>query len=226
MKDTIINALRQTDDEPHDNRTLARLGWVLITIAGFIVVYMVAGELFVPSGSTSSIPDGAIQEWAKVTFSLAAVTIFVGSLVWPARKIETWLDAHYPDHTAEADLDYSIRQDLLASTLLGGLWGFRLVIGYAVIAILFAMVSVFTALSESGYPLSADEVTQLTVLNSFAIAILTTLLAGVAALWLINWGMKDSVEQTLTPATHTLANSPADVDEQAVATDGGEGGGA
>lgn len=222
MRDTIINALRQDGEESYDNRALARLLWVVLTLAGFMAVYGVLGELIVPAASTSSIPDGAIQTWAKVTFALAAVGIFVASLVWPARKIEAWLDGHYPEHAVEESLDYSLRRDLLASTLLGGLWGFRLAVGYAMLAIILAMASVHSAIAESGYPLSPEEVTQLTVLNSFAIATLTTLLAGVGFLWLINWGLKDLVDETLTPATYTLGTPEADPDDHAVATDGGE----
>jgi hypothetical protein len=86
------------------------------------------------------------------------------------------------------------------------------------------MTSVLSAMAESGYPLDSADVTQLTVLNSFAIATLTTLLAGVGFLWLINWGMKDTVEEFNTAENNTLGT--LNTESQRVATDGGEHDGA
>ena len=224
MIDTLINRLRQTDDGPHDNRHLARFGWVILTLVGFMGVYFAFGELFVPSNAGTAAELAGVQEWAKFTFASAAIAIFVASLLWPARKIEAWLDARYPEHAVDDELDYSLRSDLIASTWFGGLWGFRLAVGYAVVSILIAMTSVFDAIAEEGYPLESAEVAQLTVLNSFAISVLTTLLAGIGFLWLINWSMKDTVEKLNTPENNTFGTPNAA--DRTVATDGGEDSGA
>lgn len=221
MRDKIINLLRYNDgEEPHDNTYLARMGWLLILMIGLLVTWWVAPE-FTGGGSGLA----AVQEAVKFAVASIAVLIFLVSLRWPSRKIEGWLDEHYPDHQTDADYgDYSVREDLLASAWVGGFWSFRLAIGYAVASITLAMIDVFQAIQEAGYPLSSEEVTQLTVLNSFAIATLTALLAGVAFWWLINWSMKETVEELNTPERSTLGwpNEP----DQALATDGGENDGA
>lgn len=224
MIDTTINWLRQTDGEPHDNRYLARLGWLILTLAGFTAVYYVLGEVFVPSGSSTLAELAALQELTKITFATMAIWIFVASLLWPARKIEAWLNDRYPEHAADDELDYSLLGDLHASAWYGGLWGLRMGIGYAVASFLIAMTSVFHAASEEGYPLDSGEVTQLTVLNSFAIAMLAIILAGVAFHWLINWSMKDTVEKLNTPEKNTLATPNGN--DRPVATDGGDESGA
>lgn len=224
--DRLISLLRENDGgEPADNSFLARFAWVATVMVAFMVVYMTVGDLVVPEPAAgSAFPNGALQEWAKFTFGSAAVAIFAASLLWPARRIESWLDDRYPEHAVDDTDDYSIRDDLLASTMFGGLWGFRLAVGYAVVSILIAMLSVFNAMAEAGYPLSSDELTRLTVLNSFAIAMLTTMLAGLAFLWLINWSMKDTVEELNTPANNTFQKLVTV--EKPLATDGGENDGA
>jgi len=222
MKDKLIDLLRYNDgEEPYDNSYVARMGWLLVLMVGMLAVWVVAPEFTSSGGSDLA----AVLEVFKFALASIAVLIILVSLRWPSRKIEGWLDENYPEHATDYDYgDYSLREDLLASAWFGGLWGFRLAIGYAVVSILFAMLDVFRALSESGYPLSADDVAQLTVLNSFAIATLTTLLAGVAFWWLIDWSMKDTVEELNTPERSTLGttNGP----NHAVATDGGENDGA
>lgn len=222
MKDRLINLLRQNDgEEPHDNSYVARMGWVLALMVGLMAVWAVAPEFQATNESSLA----ATQEVVKFAFASLAVVIFLASLRWPSRKIETWLDEHYPDHATDYDYgDYSLREDVHASLWVGGLWGFRFAVAYAVASILLAMTQVLTAMAESGYPLSTAEVTRLTVLNSFAIATLTTLLAGAALAWLINWSMKATVERLNTPerSTFGLPREP----DHAVATDGGENDGA
>lgn len=226
MMDRIISLLRENDGgEPADNSHLARFGWVAIVTLAWMAIYMVVGDLVVPDPpASSSFATNALQEWTKFTFATAAFAIFTASLLGPARRIEVWLDNRYPEHAAEDAADYSVRDDLLASMWFGGLWGFRLAVGYAVISILIAMFSVLNGMAEAGYPITSDEVARLTVLNSFAIATLTTLLAGVALLWLINWSMKDTVDELNTPANNTFQKIVSI--GRPVATDGGKSDGA
>lgn len=222
MRDRFIALLRANDgEEPHDNTNVARMGWLLILMVGLIAVWLAAPEF----STTAESETAALQEALKFALASVAVVIFAASLRWPSRKIEGWLDEHYPDHQTDYDYgDYSVRGDVHSSLWVGGLWGFRLAVGYAVASILLAMTDVLSAMAESGYPVSADDVARLTVLNSFAIATLTTLLAGVAFWWLIDWSMKDTVEELNTPEMSTFG-TPNDVG-QPIATDGGENDGA
>jgi len=222
MMDRFISLLRKNDDgEPANNSYLSRFGWVAFVMVAYMAVYMMIGDLVVPEPpASSSFANNALQEWTKFTFGTAAIAIFTASLLWPARRIEAWLDRRYPEHATDDFGDYSIRDDLLASTWFGGLWGFRLAVGYAVISVLLAMLSVFNGMVEAGYPVEGDELARLTVLNSFAIATLTTLLAGIGFLWLINWSMKETVEELNTPANNTLGNLVTA--ERRAVTDGGE----
>lgn len=218
--DRLISLLRETDgDEPHDNHHLARMGWVLITMAGLVVTFWVSGQVMPVSESLAG-----TQEAIGRILAVLAIWFFTASLLWPARKIEAWLDEHYPDHAGDVEIDYSVRDDLLASTWLGGLWGFRFAVGYAVVAIILAMAQVLNAMAAAGYPVEQAEVTRLTVLNSFAIATLTTLLAGLAMFWLINWSMKETVEELNTAENNTFG--VFETDDEQLAADGGEAGGA
>jgi hypothetical protein len=220
MMDRLISLLRENDGgEPYDNSYLGRMGWMLIVMVGLLVAWTLAPEF------TAESDLAAVQEAVKFAFASVAVLIFLVSLRWPSRKIEGWLDEHYPEHQTDYDYgDYSLRSDFHSSLWVGGIWGFRFAVGYAVSSILLAMTQVLTAMAESGYPLTTDEVTRLTVLNSFAIAMLTTLLAGVASIWLIDWSMRDTVERLNTPERSTFGtpNEP----DHALATDGGENDGA
>lgn len=219
MRDKIIKLLRYNDgEEPPDNTYLARMGWLLILMTGLLVTWWVAPE-FTGGGSELAV----VQEAVKFVLASLAVLFFLSSLRWPSRKIEGWLDEHYPEHQTDYDYgDYTLRGDVHSSLWVGGLWGFRLAVGYAVASILLAMTDVLSAMAESGYPVSAHDVARLTVLNSFAIATLTTLLAGVAFWWLIDWSMKETVEELNTPERSTFG-TPNDVG-QPIATDGGDDG--
>lgn len=225
MIDRTIHFFRMNDGEACNNHELARFGWAVITVAALTLVFFAAGELM-PSSSSSSTAAafGALQETMKVIFAILTAFIFTASLVWPVRRIEAWLDENYPDHVAEDALDYSFREDLLASTAYAGMWGFRFVVGYAVMSIWLSMTAIYTEMAESGYPLSAGDVERLTVINSFAIAALTSLLAGVAFLWLIDWSMKDTVEELNTWSNNTFGKRTEST--RTSMTDGGEADGA
>jgi len=180
--------------------------------------------MLLPEPASESYLTG-LQTVVKFALASTWAMIFLASLRWPSRKIEKWLDEEYPDHTTTSDYgDYSVRGDLHAPLWVGCLWGFRFVILYAVASAFLSMVEVLNAIAESGYALSGDEVARLTVINSFAITALATVLAGVAFWWLIDWSMKETVEHINTPDRSTLGK-PNETD-RAVATDGGEDGGA
>lgn len=219
--DDIVNVLRQNDGEPYDNSYIARVGWLIALLVGLIAVSGLANVLNIGEGQASGL--AALQVLAKYTFTAVWVFIVLVSLRWPSRKFELWLDENYPEHAVEYDSEYTVLGDLMATFWFGGIWMFRLLIGYAVVLILSAMLQVFKAVSSSGFPMSSEEVTQLTALNSFAIAMLTTLLAGVACWWLIDWFMKDAVAEYNTPVNSTLGE-PQDTDKFA-APDGGEASG-
>lgn len=219
--DAIINRLRQTDDEPHDNRYLARIGWVLIAAIGvFIAAYGYA--TLTVSEPASELDYGPFLKTIRVSFIALAVWTFASSLVWPARKIEAWLDARYPDHAVD-DLDYSSREDLVASTVYSGLWSFRLLVAYAVIAGLTAMLSFLQAMQEAGYALESGNLETLTVLNTFALGVLTILLAGVAFFRLIEWSMAELVEEFCSPENSVFERMPQPAPEMTdrAVTDGG-----
>lgn len=217
-RDDIVKVLRQNDGEPYDNSYVARMGWLILLLVGLCLASGLASVLNIGEGQASGM--AALQVLAKFTFTAVWVFIVLVSLRWPSRKFELWLDENYPEHAVEYDSEYTVFGDLMATFWFGGIWMFRLLIGYAVVLILSAMLQVFNAVSSSGYPMTSEEVRQLTAFNSFAIAMLTTLLAGVACWWLINWFMMDAVAEFNTPVNSTVGQ-PQDTDKFAAA-DGGE----
>lgn len=216
--DDIVNVLRQNDGEPYDNSYVARMGWLIVLLVGLCLASGLASVLNIGAGQASGM--AALQVLAKYMFATVWVFIVLVSLRWPSWKFELWLDENYPEHAVEYDSEYAVRGDLFATFWFGGIWMFRLLIGYAVILIISAMLQVYEAISSSGFPMSSDQVAQMTALNSFAIAILATLLAGAACIWLIDWFMKDAVAEFNTPVNSTLGQ-PQHTDKVA-ATDGGE----
>lgn len=146
----------------------------------------------------------------------------LGSVLWPARRIEAWLDANYPDHAVD-DHDYSLRKDLLVSGWFGLLWSARSAVLYGVTATVLWATTILSAFRESGYPLDGTDMKAPTLSNLFGIVTLTAVLAGVAFHYFINWIMKDAVEDFNTAATSTFElYDHHDVD----AVEGGEASGA
>lgn len=216
----IIKILRHsTDGAPNDNRSVARFLWVALSgVPAAVLVWPLLGTLSPTVAGEGLGGIAAFQDAAAVYLVGGLAWVFIGSLVWPSRRIQAWLDDRYPDHCAE-ELDYSALNDLVGSVGLTVLYALYGGILYAGATIALTMVAVLSALNDAGYPLEPAEVTQLTVVNSFAIATLAIILAGVASWWLINRLVGSFVAELSTPENNTFVfHGP---DDRAL-TDGGD----
>lgn len=211
MQDTIINALRQSEGEQLNNRTLARFLWLIGSMVFLFGGFVLHRELVFPDqGSTSVVVGiiGALLLWV-------AIWIFVSSLVWPTLQVEAWLDEHYPDHTADPLSNYQIRRDILASASVAGLWGMRLLVGYAMILAILPMFRWYAAIADAGFSITDASVKQLTVVNSLAIGTLSVLLAGIGMWVLINWWIKPDVREFTSVSSSAYELSDRDLVDEA-----------
>lgn len=200
MQDTIINTLRKSGDAQLDNRSLARFMWVIISLTLAIIGLTLSRDLLIADTESLAVVvdvTGAFVAWM-------VIWIFAASFVYPSLRIEAWLDEHYPDHAVDP-VNYSARRDILTSASLMSLWGLRGVVLYAVVAINAALLQMYHAIAETGFAISQADVTQLTVMNSFALGTLTALLAAVGTWFLINRFAKEPLTELETPATSTWA---------------------
>lgn len=200
--DTIIDALRTTDGEPHDNRSLARALWLIgLLIGALAAVYGYTEWLYAPDAGASV--AAVVGDFLYALALTATAIVCLGSLVLPTRRIELWLDDRYPAHAA-GETEYGFYDDVRTTALLTAYWGTHFVVVGMVASIGFQLVSLASEIQEAGVSLDRATLTEMTVLNSVALATLALLLGAWGIFRAVKWALEDSIEEFDSPESNAL----------------------
>jgi len=214
----LLHKYRQNSGESWSNRRLAKTTWVYAT---FVVLFFGAMLLFrftapAAPGESWSAPVVGLTQWSAVA---VVVWFFLGSLVYPARALEKRLDERYPDHMAEP-VEYQLTSDVAASATFTALWGLRAAIVVAVVTFTFTIMELVTIALDLESPLTAHEVTQLTLLNSAVLAIFGVIGAGVALYYAVEYFVSPNVAAAQTGSNNSFRY---DVEREQLGGEGADG---
>lgn len=211
--------------ERKGNREVAKVVWFVgAFVAAIVAAGAVALTISVPSSEQAAIQVQPLLAALRVYFGAVVAGVFMASLMYPTRYVESLLDDRFPDGAAPP-LRYDPVRDLADSVVRAIRWAVLCGAAYAATVLAVHALNLIIVFEQAGgASLSSPTVESLTVLNSAALLILSAAIIG-AGLWWLVYAHLDPVLEDVTSADASamrlVADDHAIDDQDPAATDGG-----
>jgi len=146
-----LASLRLSGFANYDNRQLTKLAWSTTAFTTTMLAAFLIARARAP-------PQAGPMDFAPVfvlTRTLFAGLVFagfIGTLVYPIRYGERWLDERFPRYTADnLRFEYRVVDDVLASAAQAIKWGIELGAIYIFISLAVLATVIYSSYAEAGY---------------------------------------------------------------------------